>query len=115
MAHWVARRVLRGTEHGGNEHLGQWVYLSADDYRDAYWQKLLVLRADFLPRVVEELTSEPVLAPEGAIQTLRAKLEHVRRVLEQEEAADEAPLTSIIALDDAADLLVKLLGAVEFS
>ena len=113
MAHWVARRVLRGTEHGGNEHLGQWVYLSADDYRDAYWQKLSRLRAEFLPRVVEELTSEPALAPDGAIHTLRARLDHVRRVLEQEEAAGEAPLSSIIALDDAADLLVKLLGAMD--
>ena len=52
-----------------------------------YWQKQRELRAQYLTTVVQLLTSEPALAPGGAIHNVRSNIEQVRLVLEQQEGA----------------------------
>ena len=55
--------------------------------------------------MVQLLTSEPALAPGGAIHNVRSNIEQVRLVLEQQEGAGAAPLASLEGLAKVQELL----------
>ena len=76
-----------------------------------YWQKQRELRAQYLTTVVQLLTSEPALAPGGAIHNVRTNIEQVRLVLEQQEGAGAAPLASLEGLAKVQELLEKFMAA----
>ena len=76
-----------------------------------YWQKQRELRAQYLTTVVQLLTNEPALAPGGAIHNVRANIEQVRLVLEQQEGAGAAPLASLEGLAKVQELLEKFMAA----
>ena len=61
--------------------------------------------------MVQLLTSEPALAPGGAIHNVRSNIEQVRLVLEQQEGAGAAPLASLEGLAKVQELLEKFMAA----